>query len=204
MLYYSLHAFDLLSEISSLVVAAPAESLEKFRREIKAWGFSKPVQVVAGGAIRSGSVLNTLRALAGAAPDMVMIHDAARACVTAEMIKILLKEGSDGTAATLAHPAADTLREIDAGKIAKELDRAEIAALETPQMFPFARILDLHENSQGQELPDDTSLFTRAGLPVKVVFHDGINMKITYPEDIPAAEGILFGRGWQDASEGEE
>jgi 2-C-methyl-D-erythritol 4-phosphate cytidylyltransferase len=133
-----------------------------------------------------------------------MIHDAARACVTAEMIKVLLKEGLNGTAASLVYPAADTLREIDGGIIAKELDRAKIAALETPQMFPFARILDLHQNSQGQELPDDTSLFTRAGHPVKVVFHDGINMKITYPEDIPAAEGILFGRGWQDASEGEE
>jgi 2-C-methyl-D-erythritol 4-phosphate cytidylyltransferase len=135
---------------------------------------------------------------------MVLIHDAARACVTKEMVEAVLKAASDGSPATLAHPATDTLRIVDNGMIAGEIDRSKVAGLETPQAFPYAALLKLHESHQGVDLPDDTTLFTNAGERVKVVFHDDINLKITYPEDIAAAEGILFVRGWQDASEGED
>ena len=88
-------------------------------------------------------------------------------------------------------------------------ERSTISCIETPQVFPYARILELHEgggevDKNSNAPPDDTTLFTRAAETVRVVFHEGSNLKVTYPEDIAAAEGVLFQRGWQDVTEGED
>lgn len=205
MLYYSLHAFDNAGAIDRLVISAPEDSVKVFREHVKIWGFSRPAEVVPGGETRAQSVLNALRELKSDPPDIVLIQDCARPCLTSAMVAALLNASSGGRACVLGHPTVDTLREVEGDRIVLELDRSAVAALETPQLFPFQRILELHEQSQGdEELPDDTTLFTRAGETVRLVFHEGSNMKVTYPEDIAAAEGILFQRGWQDAGEGEE
>jgi len=205
MLYYSLEAFDSAGAIERFVVAAPPDEVDGFTEEIRIWGFSRPVSVVAGGATRAQSVLNVLQALRTDPPDMVMIHDCARPCLTAEMVRTLVDLAEDNTAATLAHPAVDTLRTVDNSRLAGEIDREKVVCLETPQIFPYSRILELHEQAEGNaQLPDDTTLFLRAGETVRVVYHEGSNMKVTYPEDIAAAEGVLFQRGWTDMSEGED
>jgi len=211
MLYYSLEAFDAASGLhddiglESFVVTTPPDAIDEFRRLAKIWGFSRPVNIIEGGASRAESVFKALSSLKDNPPDMVMIHDCARPCLTADMIKSLLDVTRDGTAATLAHPAVDTLRILDNSHIAGEVDRETIACLETPQLFTYGRILELHEQAEGNaRLPDDTTLFVRAGETVKVVYHEGSNMKVTYPDDIAAAEGILFQRGWHDVSEGED
>ncbi|HDS31181.1 MAG TPA: 2-C-methyl-D-erythritol 4-phosphate cytidylyltransferase [Firmicutes bacterium] len=202
MLYYSLHAFDQIKEISRISVAVPKGETGRFEKLIRIWGFSKKIEIVEGGETRSESVFNALSALASDPPDYVLIHDAARPCVTPDMIDALLESES---AATLAHPASDTLREVNMGTISGEIDRSDIINIETPQMFPYKKILELHKSGQsGGELPDDTTLFTRAGESVKVVFHDDSNIKVTWREDISAAEGILFGREWSDVTEGED
>jgi len=202
MLYYSLTAFDLTPSVERMVVAVPPGLEEEFKKEIRFWGFSKPVEVVPGGAVRSESVFHCLTALRLDPPDLVLVHDAARPCVSREMIELLLNE-SAGSPATLGSAVVDTLRNFDSAWLAGELERSQVVALETPQLFPFERLLQLHESSN-EDLPDDTTLFTRAGEKVKVVFHRASNIKVTFPEDVAAAEGILFARGWQDVSEGED
>lgn len=223
MLYYSLEAFDAASGLhdnlglEGFVVTAPPDAIDEFREFAGIWGFSRPVRIIEGGASRAESVFRALSSLKdspldknnppdkSSPPDMVMIHDCARPCLTADMIKSLLDVARDGTPATLAHPAVDTLRILENSHIAGEVDREKIACLETPQVLPYGRITELHEQADGNtELPDDTTLFIRAGETVKVVYHEGSNMKVTYPDDIAAAEGILFQRGWQDVGEGEE
>jgi 2-C-methyl-D-erythritol 4-phosphate cytidylyltransferase len=204
MLYYSLHALDLVSETGEVVVAAPPDAIHKFESLIHLWGFSRPVHVVAGGATRTRSVINALKAYAHSNLDRVLIHDAARACITDEMIQAVMKASQDGSAATLAQQVSDTLRQFSNGVITGEIDRNIIVALETPQIFPYAKLMELHATAGNDKLTDDTTLFTRAGEKVKLVFHEGSNLKITFPEDIAATEGILYLRGWQDASEGED
>jgi 2-C-methyl-D-erythritol 4-phosphate cytidylyltransferase len=205
MLYYSLAAFDSIDSLDSFVAAVPPSDQEKFRSLLKAWGFSHKVNLVDGGDTRAESVRNTLKAIRENPPDIVLIHDAARACVSIELIEDLIDISAGKFAAVPAHAAVDTLRMHDGDKITGELDRSNIACLETPQLFPYAKLLELHENaSGGDEYTDDTTLFTRAGEDVKVLLHDDSNMKITRPEDISAAEGILYGRGWVDANEEED
>ncbi len=208
MLYYSLNAMDVMPEITMFSVAVPPDSKDEFSRHIKAWGFGHKVIVVAGGENRHDSVLNSLRAFADDPPEMMLIHDAARPCITSEMVVCLIADIDVGHAAALVHPATDTLREVRDGLIISEIDRTKIAGLETPQLFPFNEILELHESlsETGTKggVSDDTSLFTGAGKPVKAVFHDGNNIKVTYPEDIASVEGILYSRGWVDVADEEE
>ena len=104
---------------------------------------------------------------------------------------------------------SDTLRLVLDYRISDEIKRELVACLETPQLFAYGRILDLHRNVPNDPMhpdppPDDTTLFTRAGETVNVVYHDENNIKVTYPEDIGAAEGILFSRGWMDVNDEEE
>lgn len=203
MLYYSLAAFDKVEQLSRFAVAAPPNAVEEFREYISDWGFSHKIDVVAGGATRSESVVNALRALSDDSPKWVLIHDAGRPCVTSEMVEVLIEASQGQNVATLAHRATDTLRTVHEKLIVEEVDRSRIACLETPQLFPYARLLELHEQTSAKdELPDDTTLITRAGERVKVAYHTANNAKVTFPEDIPSVEGILFQRGWVDVSEG--
>ena len=203
MLYYSVHAFDRVKNLDRIVTAVPSDYFGGFQKLIKAWGFSHKIELVEGGERRTDSVANTLAPLSENPPDFVLIHDAARACITTEMIESMISS-SDGNASVLASPAIDTLREISDGFISGEIDRSKIFCLETPQMFPYEKLVEMHVSRSMEDFSDDTTLFTRAGEKVRVAIHEGCNMKITFPEDIGAAEGILFGRGWQDATEGEE
>ncbi len=211
MLYYSMNAFDDSGLIDSFVVTAPPDphdEIGKFEEQIKIWGFSRPAAVIAGGATRAESVRNALFELSDDPPDLVMIHDCARPCLTADWVKMLVDSAGDGEGAALAHPATDTLRLVMDQRIAIELNRSVVACIETPQLFPYQRIMELHnliDISVSSDVPsDDSTLFTTVGDTVRVVYHGGCNLKVTYSDDIGAAEGILFGRGWQDASEDED
>lgn len=215
MLYYSLNAFDDFNGIDGqggitrYIITAPPELVGDFENEITEWGFSVPFTVVAGGVTRSESVKFGLDALADESPDVVLIHDCARCCLTAEMVRQLIEKVPDGDGGTLAHRASDTLRLVMDGRIVDEQNREQTACIETPQMFPYKRILELHENvpmdpKYKDPPPDDTTLFTRAVETVHVIYHDGCNMKVTYSEDVGAVEGILYNRGWVDAVEEEE
>jgi 2-C-methyl-D-erythritol 4-phosphate cytidylyltransferase len=210
MLFYSLNAFGSMGKaiedetIDQYVITVPPGSIEEFTKLITEWGFSHPVTLVEGGETRAESVSNALHELEEDPPDYVLIHDCARACITPEMIKQMLKivkelDEFEETAATLASRPVDTLRIFSEGYIASEVDRESIACIETPQVFLYGRLLELHETCEESELTtDDTTLFTRADEKVRLVFHDGCNMKITYPEDIGMAEGVLCQRGWRE------
>jgi len=209
MLYYSLNAFDDFNGIDGsggiihYVITAPPNFVRDFEDIIGEWGFSVPYTVVKGGATRSESVINGLNALKNDPPDIVMIHDCARCCLNSGMVKKLVESVPENDGGTLAHPVADTLRLVEDNKISGELEREKVASIETPQIFPYAKITELHTGST-EASPDDTTLFTRSGGAVRVVYHDGSNMKVTYAEDVGAVEGILYNRGWVDAVDEED
>ncbi len=210
MLYYSLVAFDGIVDpgesggVEQFSIAVPPDRIDDFKGLVKAWGFPQIVHVVPGGKTRSESVVNALRAFDDDPPESVMIHDCARACVTSEMIRNLIDQTPEGCGGTLAHPASDTLRVNESDQISGEVDRSKIACIETPQLFPYAKLVELHKGAAGDVPTDDTTIFSRAGEKVQLVYHDGINIKVTFEEDIYACEGILDSRGWQDASEEDE
>ena len=156
------------------------------------------VTAVDGGAVRSDSVR---RALAAAGDgDTVVVHDAARPLLTAELAEQViaaLARDEDADAAIAAVPVTDTVKRVDsAGAVSETLDRSELWAVQTPQVFRRAaleRALDVPEEELARAT-DDAWLIERRGGKVIVVRASDENLKVTTPLDLQVAELVLAGR----------
>jgi 2-C-methyl-D-erythritol 4-phosphate cytidylyltransferase/2-C-methyl-D-erythritol 2,4-cyclodiphosphate synthase len=148
---------------------------------------------VPGGRSRQQSVLNGLEALAGAAPDFVAIHDAARPFVRPSDIEACLVAASaDGIhGAILGVPLADTLKRVDAAQtITETVPRRDLWRAQTPQVFRFAPLLAAHRAAatlaadESAALTDDAAVAERAGLRLVMVAGSEDNRKITTSADL--------------------
>ena len=151
---------------------------------------------VPGGATRQASVRAGLEALEPRAPDIVLIHDAARPFASASLIARAVEAAEETGAAIPALPVTDTVKRIDAtGTIEATLDRNAIRLVQTPQAFRFPALLDAHRRAtlQGREdFTDDAALAEWAGMKVSVFEGEPGNIKLTTPEDFLRTEGQQF------------
>jgi 2-C-methyl-D-erythritol 4-phosphate cytidylyltransferase/2-C-methyl-D-erythritol 2,4-cyclodiphosphate synthase len=146
---------------------------------------------VPGGAERQDSVRAGLEALAAFAPDIVLVHDAARPVIPPGTIEALLAalESHDGAIPALA--VADTLKRGVAGVITETLPRAGLYRAQTPQAAHFAILLRLHRAAAGLALTDDAAVLEHGGARVALVAGSESNIKLTYPEDLVSLERII-------------
>ncbi|TLG72848.1 bifunctional 2-C-methyl-D-erythritol 4-phosphate cytidylyltransferase/2-C-methyl-D-erythritol 2,4-cyclodiphosphate synthase [Methylocystis sp. B8] len=148
-----------------------------------------------GGASRQESVRNGLEALAvTGAPDIVLIHDAARPFTDAALIARAIEAASIHGAAAPGVPLADTIKEIDdAGFVAATPDRARLCAVQTPQSFRFALILKAHRAAAagGRDYTDDAMVAEAAGVKVHIFEGDPANFKLTTQQDFARAMELL-------------
>ncbi|HEY3958957.1 MAG TPA: 2-C-methyl-D-erythritol 4-phosphate cytidylyltransferase [Solirubrobacteraceae bacterium] len=187
LLQWSLAALRDVEEIDRIVLALPAGSQPP-----------RGVTAVDGGAVRSDSVR---RALAAAGPgDPVLVHDAARALVTAELAEAViaaLAADGDAQAAIAATPVKDTVKRVgEDGVVSETLERSSLWAVQTPQVFrrgALERALDVPEAVLA-EATDDAWLIERIGGRVRVVAASDENLKITTPLDLEVAELLLARR----------
>ena len=151
---------------------------------------------VAGGAERSHSVRAALAAAGDA--DVVLVHDAARPLLTAELATACLEVLADGDwdAAIAAAPVTDTIKRAGPdGRVAETLDRAALWSIQTPQVFrrtALERALD-RPDAELAAATDDAMLVERDGGRVRVVPAPRENLKVTTPLDLAVAE-LLLGR----------
>ena len=122
---------------------------------------------VSGGATRQASVRAGLEALSARAPDIVLVHDAARPFCSAELVSRAIAACGETGAAIPALEVTDTIKRVDAGgHVAGTIDRAQLRAVQTPQAFKFAALLDAHRRAakEGREdFTDDAALAEWAG-----------------------------------------
>lgn len=162
-----------------------------------------PVLHCTGGATRAESVLAGLLFLSeqGAGDnDFVLVHDAARPCVTQDSLNRLIQTViASNQGALLACPVCDTLKQaaFDSGSdtplSTRTLDRSQIWQAQTPQMFALGdlkRALTTAQ-AQGQTVTDEASALELIGLYPQLVADRRDNIKVTLPEDLPLAEFIL-------------
>ena len=155
--------------------------------------FQKPFRIVTGGAERQDSVWNGLEALSAAA-EVVAIHDAARPCVSGELIAATVKHAEETGAAVAAQPVTDTIKESPDGKlIRRTLDRSKLWAVQTPQTFRVGVIRRAISAARQKKLvfTDDTAACELIGQPVRLVSRVAPNPKITVPGDLPLVEAML-------------
>jgi 2-C-methyl-D-erythritol 4-phosphate cytidylyltransferase/2-C-methyl-D-erythritol 2,4-cyclodiphosphate synthase len=147
---------------------------------------------VAGGASRQASVRAGLEALSARAPDIVLIHDAARPFCSAELVSRAIAACGETGAAIPALEVTDTIKRIDAGGlVAGTVDRSELRAVQTPQAFAYPALLAAHRKAakEGREdFTDDAALFEWAGHKVAVFEGESGNVKLTTEEDFAKAE----------------
>jgi len=150
-------------------------------------------QAVKGGASRQESVLRGLEALAvNCKPDFVLIHDAARPCLSSSLLEKLCAAAVLSGAAIPALPVTDTIKRADGPRLKTE-NRDKLYTVQTPQVFRFDKILELHRKYRQTAVTDDAALFELAGLPLTLVEGERTNIKVTYPEDLRQAEAWLAG-----------
>jgi 2-C-methyl-D-erythritol 4-phosphate cytidylyltransferase len=152
-----------------------------------------------GGASRAESVRNGLRVLAQQARehDRVLVHDAARPCLSAQDLAALIdRVGADAAGGLLAAPLADTLKRVDDTAVVATVDREGLWAAQTPQLFPFGILLRaLHDCRDLGAVTDESSAVERLGIRPRVVAATGANPKVTTPADWPLAETVLKASG---------
>lgn len=180
------------------VVVVLAESDQRWSQTTLA-GHAKIITTI-GGAERMNSVLAGLKALESraAANDWVLVHDAARPCLSSADLDRLLNELSgDEVGGLLAAPVVDTLKRVDdQQRVAQTVPREKLWRALTPQMFRFELLRRALQSAVANSVAvtDEAQAVEALGLSPKLVAGDADNMKITLPEDLPRAERILRAR----------
>jgi len=190
----TLRVFDASALINRIVLVVPEDDLSYCRDDLIAKaGFTKPVELVAGGRTRQGSVLNGLQAMAAADDDLVVIHDAVRPFLQASELAACIETAAETGACILALKAFDTLKKTGPdGRISTTLDRKSVWLAQTPQVFRYGKIHAAHVRAKqaGIEVTDDAALLEMADQPVSLVPGSRQNIKITTPEDLALAVAI--------------
>lgn len=155
------------------------------------------VLVTAGGRERSHSVRNGLAALAErAAPeDWVLVHDAARPCLSRRDLDRLLHDlASHPVGGLLATPAADTLKRADASRnVEQTVDRAGLWRALTPQMFRYGRLCEALDRAHAADrIPtDEAQAIEWLGDRPRLIEGAAANLKITSAADLAIAAALL-------------
>jgi 2-C-methyl-D-erythritol 4-phosphate cytidylyltransferase len=195
MIWHAIRAFDVHESIDRVyVVISPEDGWW----EGYDWsGISRLTVLRRGGATRAESVLNGLQAMAGEVgqEDWVLVHDAARPCLTRRLLdKLLSAVDGDPVGGILAAPVADTLkREGEGGRIRETVSREKLWGAQTPQMFHYG-VLTRALQQAGTAVTDEASAVEALGLSPRLVESDLTNLKVTYPRDLEVAAWLLGGR----------
>ena len=185
--------FDLLSEADEIILVTRDDArpvLEDLAKRIDA---QKPWQLVAGGVERQDSVWNGVNATT-AESEIIAIQDGARPCTPLAAIQLALVTAREMGAAVLARRMADTLKRGDSeGQIVGTVDRENLWAVQTPQVFRREIILAalVKVRDEGLSITDDTAACEALGQSVKLVECDQPNPKATTPADLPYIESLL-------------
>lgn len=157
---------------------------------------SKLETVFCGGLTRAQSVANGLAAASTAAADddWILVHDAARPCISQAMLATLCDElADDPVGGLLAIPVADTLKRADiAQRVMATEPRDGLWQAQTPQMFRYAPLCSAL--ACADSVTDEAGAIEAIGLRPQLVRADVSNLKVTYPADLRLAELILRGR----------
>jgi 2-C-methyl-D-erythritol 4-phosphate cytidylyltransferase/2-C-methyl-D-erythritol 2,4-cyclodiphosphate synthase len=187
-LRWSIEALLEAGSVDVVVVLTPGSE----DRAAKALSGLTNWRAVDGGALRADSVCAGLSALACAADQPVLVHDAARPILSRSVIDRLLAALADADGAIPALPVADSLRRGENGRMGGVVERDNLWRAQTPQAFRRGVIEAAYVAWTGPDVPtDDAVVVERNGGRVALVAGDPRLMKLTYPEDFTMAEALI-------------
>jgi len=185
----TLSLFARHGDVGAVVAVIHPDDADRFAQAARGLDLLPPV---AGGATRQASVLAGLEALAALAPDIVLVHDAARPFASSALVSRAIAAAAQSGAAIPALAVTDTVKAVDAGgHVVETVDRNRLRIVQTPQAFAFPMLLAAHRRAAAEGLDsftDDAALAEWAGLRVAVFEGERRNVKLTTAEDFVRAE----------------
>lgn len=178
------------------VVTARAEDLDALTALVRREPALAGAVVVEGGATRQASVARGVAALPPGL-DVVLVHDAARPLVTADLVRRVAEAAARDGAAAPALPVRDSVHRVGPdGRLVGSLAREDLRAVQTPQAAraPLLRAALEAAEARGLEATDEVALLVAAGVPVTPVPGDEDNLKLTVPADLARARQVLEAR----------
>lgn len=188
----TISAFERCDCIDWIILTCREQDIIPYGRLMRAYGFEKVKHIVRGGKTRTESVLAGVRACPEKA-RLVAVHDGARPLVTEEVIREAVTAAAQCGAAAPVVPLKDSIKRVEKGKILADVPRVAIAAVQTPQVFTRALLLEALEAAEksGHTFTDDCAAVEALGADVCATTGSYENIKITTPEDIAVGEAIL-------------
>jgi len=189
----SARVFDEAPSVSGIVAVVPGAEVGAARSLLAP--VRKLVAVVPGGERRQDSVLEGLRQAPDGFDGVVLVHDAARPLVEVSLVEAVARAAAEAGAALPVLPLADTVKRVRDGLVVATLDREELGAAQTPQGFRLALLVEAYEAAFRDRVTvtDEAMAVERLGAPVRAIPGSPRNRKITTPEDLAWAEGVLAG-----------
>jgi 2-C-methyl-D-erythritol 4-phosphate cytidylyltransferase len=188
LLAWSVDVCQSCEQVDQIVIVLHESKLDLGRKLVAERGWSKVVEVCPGGDRRQDSVRQGLSKLKGC--DWAIIHDGARPFLTLELIRDGLEAARSTGSAVAAVPVTDTVKRGDSDLMVREtLNRQELWAAQTPQVFRFDIITEAHEQIK-DDVTDGASMVEQLGYKVKLYMGSYDNIKITTLEDLALAEVI--------------
>ncbi|WP_223787446.1 IspD/TarI family cytidylyltransferase [Marinicella meishanensis] len=202
-LAHSIQAFDAVATdaaefVGITVVLHPAD---RHWQDLPPVASPHPIQTTPGGSQRHDSVRNGIRAIQLQHPnwaqDWVLVHDAARPCVTAaeinDLVATCLAQGQGGL---LVKPVIDTIKHsCDGHTVDHTVDRRHLYAALTPQLFNGADLLKALTVFEADSITDESSALEAQGKAPLMVVGKNTNIKITQYDDLLLAQHILTTQG---------
>jgi 2-C-methyl-D-erythritol 4-phosphate cytidylyltransferase len=187
---HSAEIFDKMRIFNEIVIVVPGVAVEETKQ--KTSKFSTKIIITEGGKERHNSVENGVEKASGTS---VLIHDAARPFITEELVSELVEnhKHSDFCGVISANPVVDTVRKFEDNLCGQTINRDELIAVGTPQIFDKKMLLDCFSKIENLgEIPtDEAMLVQKFGHKVGWVKGSKLNFKVTTPEDIILAEAVV-------------
>jgi 2-C-methyl-D-erythritol 4-phosphate cytidylyltransferase len=184
-------------DVAQTIVVISPEDRELFERRFRPSVAFMNIRVIDGGDERSDSVAKALEAVDPSC-EFVAIHDAARPCLTAELIDAVFDAARRHGAALLAVPVTDTIKRVDPGPgdgrfTGETVPREGLYRAQTPQVFRRDWLMSAYANRArlGASVTDDTQLVEALGHRCAVVEGSPLNLKITTAADLRLAAAVL-------------
>lgn len=198
---YTLEKFEECKEIDRIIVVCHGSYLEHMRELIRQYQIKKAKQVIVGGNDRQMSLLRGLEAIVtggGKQEDIVLIHDGVRPLVNLLTIYENIRIARQYGCAVTVHSVVETVvvTKTDVAEMTDFKKRVDTYSVTAPQTFRLGEIMDAYQNIdmiERQEIPllDAAMVYAQAGREVHLVKEQGVNIKITTPEDYYFLKALL-------------
>src|SRR3989344_4287275 len=197
MLYYTLKVFQDCNEINEIIIVAQKNDFKKINEIKLKYNFTKIKNIVEGGKERQDSVYNGLTSIKNAkSNDIIIVHNASDPLVRENEITNCINSAKQFGAAVCCFALKDTIKKISNGFVEKTLDRNGIYQMQTPQAIKYDLFVKGFNSIKKNKLKvtDDVSVVESLNKKVRITECSYENIKVTTPDDLKIAEGILMKR----------